>query len=81
MSGPPRGWKSTGFQVGWRFVASCTPSATFTPGDQRPFSCRATQMLTSGSPSSVPPNQAAISWPDVVSTSVEAWTCGYGPFS
>ena len=36
-------------------------------------------MLTSAWPSSVPPNQAARSWPEVVSSSVDAWTDGYGP--
>ncbi|WP_395089398.1 hypothetical protein [Armatimonas sp.] len=46
--------------------------ATSTAASQLPFSCRVTQIPTSGSRSFVPPNHAATSLPGAASTIVEA---------
>jgi len=65
------GWNSTGFQVGCCVPSGWTPFATSTGAVHIPsFSCD-TQMPTSFSPSSVPPNQAATS-PFFDSTIVDA---------
>ena len=71
------GERSAGFQHGQRVPSACTPVATSTGALQVLPSWRAVQMVTSGWPSSVPPNHAAMS-PDLVSTRVEAWHEGNG---